>query len=658
MSKRILAIQLFLAGPLLLCAAYASAQDRVPVQVDLVRAIDAARVKVGDPVFAKVAVKWQGSQCTLVQGAVLQGRIVAQTAHSKTNNTSEIALLFDSGQCGGREMKPLPLTVAAVLSVDPREEQKSYENQPLSDAVGLSVGGLSGGPSGASVNISHGLRSVSAAAATVELSPPVYAGPTAVMPGQVLGLKGVKLNVGGGPEGSSVLSTLGHNVRLEYRAQLVLVPNLNVPTPVATIVPVPERASPSATLFAPGGAKESGAPAEEDESEVCTPPRCSVAVEWNEAKSRNTNAWATLSLEDLGYAPVRANHEMYSFDYSSAISYLGPQEILFTFNPHVLVQRSVAESKLSDLRTIRAVLINVQNRKVVKTVDWKVPDAQQYQRPIGQDHVLVHVDRELRLYGPGLKLERRLSLNGPLAFVRTSPSSAYLAVAVIQERHSEFVHRQLQEAEDREPEEDVEVRVLDGDFHVLASVVRSSRAAPPVLSENGEIRSTRTGKNRWQIVEDAWGGQKHALAEVGSTCMPEATSLPPDLLFVAGCDRHTTGKWYRVLESDGKPVLKGWSPSAEIEHTVTGDAAGTDFAVGIADSANSIPADSAFQASDLSGERIAVYRTENGERLFAVSIPSPAPTVQSFALSPDGNSLAVLQGDQIAFYKVPTANGR
>jgi hypothetical protein len=349
---------------------------------------------------------------------------------------------------------------------------------------------------------------------------------------------------------------------------------------------------------------------------------------------------------------------MYSFDYSSAISYLGPQEILFTFNPHLLVQRSVAESKLSGLRTIRAVLINVQNRKVEKTVDWKVPDAQQYQWPIGQDQVLVHVGRELRLYGPGLKLERRFSLNGPLAFVRTSPSSAYLAVAVIQERHSEFVHRQLQEAEGREPEEDVEVRVLDGDFHVLASVVRSSRAAPPVLSDNGEIRLARTGKNRWQIVEEAWGGQKHSFAEVNSTCTPEVTALPPDLLFVVGCDRQTTGKWYRVLESDGKPVLKGWSPSAEIEHTVTGDAAGTDFAVGIAESANSIPADSVFQASDLSGERIAVYRAENGERVFTVNIPSPVPTAQSFALSPDGNSLAVLQGDQIAFYRVPAANGR
>jgi hypothetical protein len=130
------------------------------------------------------------------------------------------------------------------------------------------------------------------------------------------------------------------------------------------------------------------------------------------------------------------------------------------------------------------------------------------------------------------------------------------------------------------------------------------------------------------------------------------------LLFVVGCDRQTTGKWYRVIESDGKPVLKGWSPSAEIEHTVTGDAAGTGFAVGIAESTNTIPADSAFQASDLSGERIVVYRAENGERLFAVSISSPAPTVQPFALSPDGNSLAVLRGDQIAFYKVPTANGR
>jgi len=650
MSKRILAFRLLLTGPLLFCALPAAAQDHAPLQVDLVRALDAARVKVGDPVFAKVAMKWQGPGCSLAQGAVLQGRIVAQTAYSRSSRTSEVALLFESAQCDGHAMKPMPLTVAAVLSEDPRDDQSEYDSQPLSDAVGLAVGGLVGGPSGAGLrgSVSGGLRSVSAAAATVELSPTEYRGPTSIMPGQVLGLKGVKLNVGAGPEGSSILTASGHNVRLEYRAQLVLMPNLSSTAPVA--------ASAVPTESAPAAATGSGAPpAEVDETEVCEPPGCSVAVIPKESEI-TTSAWATVSVKNLGYMPVRADHEMYSFEYSSAVSYLGPNEALLTFNPHELVQRNVTESKFSTLRTIRAVLINVQDKKVEKAVDWKVPDAEQYQWPIGKDHVLIHVGRELRLYGPGLKLEHRIGLNGSLAFVRTSPSSGYLAVAEIQERHSELVHQQLRDAEQREPEEDVELQVLDGDFHVLATVERSSRAAPPVLSNHGEIRLAKLGKNRWQINEDAWDGQRHTLATLNSTCAPEVTTLPPDLLFVIGCDRQTTGRWYRVLDNDGKPVLKGWSASAEIEQTATGVAAGGDFAIGMAEATKSIAADSAFQTSDLAGERIAVYRAGNGERLFAITVTSPVPTVQSFALSPDGGLLAVLQGDQLAFYKVPPAS--
>jgi hypothetical protein len=660
MSKRILATFLFPVGLVVFCPGNASAQDRPPLQVDLVHAIDSAHAKAGDPIFAKVAVKWQGPQCNLARGAVVQGRIVAQTAHSRTSNTSQIALLFDSGQCDGRAMKPLPLTVAAVLAVDPVEDPNLYNSQSLSDAVGVAVGGIVGGPSGASLrgSVAGGLRSVSSAAATVELSPTEYAGPTSVMPGQVLGIKGVKLNVGGGPEGSSVLTASGHNVRLEYRAQLILAPNLRAPSPAAAIALPPSGASPNAAdSVAPGATNEAAAPAEEvDETEICSPPNCSVALAPNERESGPTSASATLSLKNLGYTPERPDHEMYSFGYSSAISYLGPNEMLFTFNPHLMVQRSVAESKFSNLRTIRAVLINVEDKKVVKTVDWKVPDARQYQWSIGQDRVLVHVGRELRLYGPGLKLEQHISLGGPLEFVRTSPSSTYLAVAVVQERHSDTVHRQLLEAEAREPEEDVEIKVLDGDLHVLATVVRSSRIGPPVLSDNGEIRLRRTQKNQWQIVEDAWDGQKHIFATVNSTCAPDVTSLPPDLLFVVGCDRQGTGKWYRVLEPNGKPVLKGWSPSAELEHRATGVPSGSDFAIGIAEAGKSIADEAAFRTSDVANERIAVYSAANGERTFAVTIPSPSPTVQSFALSPDGNFVAVILGDQIAFYKVPAAH--
>jgi hypothetical protein len=662
-GKRILAIALALfTGVLFVGPLPAHAQDRIPVKADLVRPLDASRIKVGDSILAKVATKWISPQCTLRQGAILTGRIVAQTAHSKTDKTSQIALLFESGQCDGRDMKPLPLSVVAVLSVDPILAASSYGNQPLSEATGLGIGGSGGGGAGVGVGGGGGsLRSVTTAAAISYNSPSKYTGPTSVLPGQVIGVRGMKLNVGSGPEGSSILSASGHDVRLEINAQFLLVPNPSAAAPVvaaaaaktvAASVPPPATAS-AGSASATTTPDVTDAP---DDTEICVPPRCNDALAPPESEIKPTSAEATLSVKDLGYTPVRRDHEMYSFDYGSAISYLGTKELLFTFNPHTLVPRTGTESEFAKLRIIRAVLISVPDKRIEKTINWKVPDDRQYLWRVASDRVLIHVGRELRLYGPGLKEEQKLPLSGPLAFVSASPSAKYFAVGVIQERHSETVHRQLKDAEEVDPEEDVEIKVLDSNLHPLATVMRSSRSAPPVLSDNGEIRIVSAGKNRWQIIEETWESQRHLLTQINSACRPETTTLPPELLFVVGCSRQTAGKWYRVLRPDGKPVLRGTSPVAEFEQTAAGVATANAFTIGMAEAAKSIVSDSAFHASDLASERIAVYRAENGGRVFALTITSPVPTVQTFVLSPDGSQLAVMSGEQIAFYEVPTGN--
>jgi hypothetical protein len=666
MSKRILTISEGLLVALICCAFPAAAQERIPVQADLVRSIEAGRVKVGDSVLAKVVVKWQSPQCTLREGAILKGRIVAQNVHSKAEKTSQIALSFDSGQCGDRDMKPLPLTVAAVLAMDPSHDQ--YENQPLSEAVGLGLG-RDPGPNGIEGS-QGGARSVTQAAATVYVSPPRYKGPTTVMPGEVVGIRGMKLNVGGGPQGSSMLSISGHNVRLESGALLLLVLNPNTSTPDAASEPTPTASSAtsasSSSLSASSVSPSSvSAPTNEstiaemaDETDVCLPPQCSVALAPNEGESRAAAASATFSLKDLGYMPERSDHEMYGFDFGSAIAYLGEKDLLFTFNPHILIHRIGTEAQFSKLRIIRAVLIDAQGRKVEKTIDWKVPDAKQYLWPMGRDLVLVHVSNELRVYGPGLKLERRLALDGPLAFVRMSPSSKYFAVGVVHERHTAAVHRELSEAEERDPEEDIQIKVLDSDFRILATVARSSRAAAPILSNDGEIQILSAKRNRWRIMEETWDTQKHLVAQVNSGCRPQGTTLPPNLLFLVGCDPQTSGKWYRVLRPNGKPVLKGASSSVELEHTPNGSASGGAFTIAIAEAVKSIASDSAFRTSDLQSERIAVYRSENGEKLFSLAVPTPSPTVQTFVLSPSGDQLAVLAGDKISLYQIPGAQGR
>lgn len=240
--------------------------------------------------------------------------------------------------------------------------------------------------------------------------------------------------------------------------------------------PPKSTSSDSATTLSPAASNSSEDTDEIDEADVCAPPACNVALV--SQPGTRTTADFILPVQQLGFA-ASAEREMYDLDHDVAICYLGPNQLLFTFNPHLLVPRSRMEIGFPKLHVVRATLIDLPTMKVVQTVDWRIHDTQQYLWSMGRDSVLVHVGRQLRIYGSNLKVERRLVLNGPLAFVRVAPSGAYLAVGTVRERHSEAIHRELAAAENREPEEDVEVKVLDPTFRVLASVTRSSREAPP-----------------------------------------------------------------------------------------------------------------------------------------------------------------------------------
>jgi hypothetical protein len=605
-------------------------ENRVPVQALLIRSLEAGRDKTGDSILAKVSFQWQTPDCVLRQGAILKGRIVAAWARSKNLKTSEIALLFESGECGGKEMKLLPLTVAALIAPD-RSVDSDLEHQALGDAVGLGISG--------------GLRSVEAAAATVQFEPPRYKPPKAVMPGQVIGIPDIKLSVGSGEYGSSILASSRRSVRLESGSQLVLVPNLNAEA--TTALPPADRSAAAPT----GEARTSEDTVAGNEVEVCPPSECSSTLTPGQPEAGTASATATVAIRELGYRLRAEAQELTRFDHDAALAYLGPRTLLFTFNPHQLVPRTGAEAGSRQLHAVRGVLFDLQSLKVERTVEWRVPDAGQYLWTVGPDKVLLHVGRELHFCGSELKVEQKLSLSGPLAFVEASPSGTYFAVGVAHERHSEAIHRQLLESGEREPEEDVEVRVLDVNFKTLATFLRSSWDTPPTLSDEGEIRIVATGKTRWAISQNSWDGQHRVLAQVNSQCRPTLKTLPSNLFFILGCDRQADDKWYRVLRVDGRPMLKGSSSSAELEQTVIATSGA--LAIRIATATKPLAGNATYRSSDLEAEHIAVYRANDGRKVLAVGMPSPIPTLQTFALSPRGDQLAVLSQDQIAVYALP-----
>ena len=358
------------------------------------------------------------------------------------------------------------------------------------------------------------------------------------------------------------------------------------------------------------------------------------------------------SLAQIGYHP-RPNAEIDSLRNDISLAYLGPHRLLVAFNPHTLVPRYASNSENAPIRVMRAALFELPGMKVVRTIDWPIADANPCLWVIGGDRILVHTGSELRVYDANLHIEQRIPLGGKLRFVRVSPSQKYVVVGVMHERHTQRLHALLVEQMGREPEEDVEIQVLDSAWKPLATGNQSSTYLPPVLSEEGEVSIIAGRNDQWQLSLHTWQQETRNLVRIVSSCTPELTSFPPDLLFLVTCERGYPKKDYRVLRADGKLLLKGVSSSDEVGQRAIGNLDSGLFALRLTEADHSINREGRFQGSDLKSDLVSVYRAADGHRIFAARINLPASSNDSYALSPDGDQLAVLSGQQIAFYALP-----
>ena len=184
-----------------------------PIHAELVALLDARFLKAGSPLLLRVKEAWQSGDCKLREGSILKGHVVDANVSSKEDRISKVALVLDEAQCNGPALVPMPLAVAAIMARDPAEFGNTQEYSPL-NALPVAIRGASG----------TGPLSLSSAAVVAENSATRIDSSKQISLGDVVGVSGLKLSVGTGPEQSTVLSAKGHNVSLQRYTQFVLVP--------------------------------------------------------------------------------------------------------------------------------------------------------------------------------------------------------------------------------------------------------------------------------------------------------------------------------------------------------------------------------------------------------------------------------------------------
>jgi hypothetical protein len=636
-----------IAAALALCCATLSAEKIAkpgsdPIQAELMADLHARLLKVGGTVFARVTVEWRSPSCLLRNGAVLEAHVVSVVPSIKPVKASEVGLAFTRAQCGDLKMGPFNLLLSAIAAPpEPPDLGILSESLPV-----RAMSGIKGSVVLNSMRISNDptLNLIS----TVYLFPMI---PRMEM-GDVYRIKGLKLSVGTGPENSSILTSKDHDVALEKHSMLLLVPAQWTITR-ASVEPgaaQPEASEPVARI--PTASRVEALPVHPplNDIDLCVPPQCNVALPSGNANEAGRGA-DTISIRDLGYSP-RPQRDAFNFVHDEVLAYLGPRELLVAFNPHELVSRD-AQRMGSTVRVIRAALLDTRTHRVTHTVDWALPDKRQYLWPLAKGRVLVHVGSELRVYGEGLQIQNRVSLNGPLAFVRVTPDGSFIAIGVLHERHTPELHARLRENLNGDPEEDVNILVLNSNFETIAkSTARSNLLAPTLLNE-GQVTLSAQSNMRYRISMVTWDNHASVVARFTSSCTPELSSFAPDFIFLVSCDKSTQGREYRVLRRDGRLALKGDSTENDCGHAAEGSANQEAFVVKIVQSSLPVPPGAPLNAADFSSEELRVYRAADGKRLLAVRAGSPSLSRDGYALAPDASQLAVLTRDELAFYSVP-----
>jgi hypothetical protein len=632
-----------IAAALALCCATVSAEKIAkpgadPIQAELMADLHARLLKVGQSVYARVNVEWQSPTCVLKNGAVLEAHVVSVVPSIKPVKASEVGLAFTNAQCGGLKMGPFNLLLSAVAAPpDDSGLGNLSEDLPV-----IAMSGLSGQVILNSMRISNDQIS------------PIYMLP--LIPrmemGDVYHIKGLKLSVGTGPENSSILTSKDHDVALVKHTMLLLVPAqwiIGQPSGESA-AHEPESSAPAAPIPAVTTAAASPVPPPLNDIDLCPPPQCNIALPSGNANDVG-HAVDTISIRKLGYSP-RPQREAFNFVQDEVLAYLGPRELLVAFNPHQLVSRDAQRSG-STVRVIRAALLDTGTRRVTRTVDWALPDKWQYLWPFSGGRVLVHVGSELRVYGKGLQIQKRISLDGPLAFVRVTPDGSFIAIGVLHERHTPELHAQLRENLNGDPEEDVNIQVLNSSFETIAKATTQSNLLPPTLLNEGQVTLSAQSDMRYRISLLTWDNHASVVAQFTSSCTPELSSIAPDFIFLVSCDKRTQGREYRVLRSNGKLALKGDSTLNECGHAAGGSANQEAFVVKIVQSSLAVPPGVPLNAEQFSSEELRVYRAADGKRLLGVRVYSPSLSRDGYALAPDASQLAVLTRDQLSVYSVP-----
>ena len=234
----------------------------------------------------------------------------------------------------------------------------------------------------------------------------------------------------------------------------------------------------------------------------------------------------------------------------ASLNFIGEDRLLFTFRVPGLIRRSLkpGEDPETDMRQIRALVINITTGAVEAEAVWTVHDRTRYLWMLSDGHFLLRDKENLSEGDAHLDLKPLLHFPGRLLRIGLDPSEQYIVSNSVEPAEpaakpgyvgspasaSATITTDEQQPEPAPP--DFVVRILLRESGKVMLVSRTRAMVHLAINSEAYLENLRGREDEWVLNLNFFTGGRHGVGSVNSTCAPNNEFISEKVILATGCD--------------------------------------------------------------------------------------------------------------------------
>lgn len=385
----------------------------------------------------------------------------------------------------------------------------------------------------------------------------------------------------------------------------------------------------------------------------------------NAATFSNNTPTEQIDLADFGFRGLPPL-ERFTLRGNVTVNFVDREHVLVTFDARKLMRRVPESAPDHQDRMIRALVIDLASGSISRETQWYVHDKRRYLWPLASGKLLLRKLNSLYEIDSGLNEKLLIEFPSQLLWLDTTPDGKHIVVETGLVTSSEIKSVPKGKGEITQNRARVKIDYIDATTLKIESSLLGSGSLELKTSSSGYgdyVRSTRG--NIWSVRFGASHTQRRGIARVKSPCTPDLLFPTDSTMFIGRCTHDSLAYSASVFTVSGYLLWRQkWTQLQHFPTVARSEDSGR-IAIGTVTAARDSKSGSKIDSSDEPEDspqwpdveqEIRVFEVASGTVVGSVRVNSVVVNNPTFALSPAGDRLAVLDGTILNLFELPATS--